>query len=158
MTDLHERLRTWWDLDGPTYDDSPSHALDDPVERACWRAALRRYLPEPTASVLDAGARTGAIGLLAAELGYEVTALDLSPNMLGTGHDHHAPYDPEILASLPLAGATTLGPLLDAVRAAEWSSVRVERLRDVEWARRRSAGPLLGWLEHAPRFAIFADA
>jgi len=94
MTDLHERLRTWWDLDATTYDDSPSHALDDPVERACWRAALRRYLPEPTASVLDVGARTGAIGLLAAELGYEVTALDPSPNTLATAHHEHAPYHP----------------------------------------------------------------
>jgi SAM-dependent methyltransferase len=245
MTDLHERLQRWWDLDALTYDDSPSHALGDPVEAACWRAALRRHLPEPPASVLDVGAGTGAIGLLAAELGYDVTALDLSPNMLaranlkaearglrirtivgpateppdgpfdavverhllwttpdpaaalsawrrsapggrlllfeaiigrgsglvrardwlahtirrglGTGHDHHAPYDPEILASLPLAGATTLGPLLDAVGAAGWSGVRVERLRDVEWAWRRSAGPVLGWLELVPRFAVLAD-
>lgn len=246
MTDVHERLRQWWDLDASTYDDSPSHALGEPVEAACWRAALRRHLPEPPASVLDVGAGTGAIGLLAAELGYEVTALDLSPNMLaratrkaearglrirtivgaateppdgpfdavverhlmwttpdpiaalsawrtsaphgrlvlfeaiigrksglvrardwltdatrrvqGTAHDHHAPYDPEILASLPLVGATTLQPLLDAVGAAGWSRVRVERLRDVEWARRRSAGPLLGWLEHVPRFAVLADS
>src|SRR4030095_6761915 len=31
----------------------------------------------------DVGAGTGALSLLAAELGYEVTALDLSPGMLG---------------------------------------------------------------------------
>ena len=120
MTDPHEPQR-WWDLDAPTYDDSPSHALGDPVEAACWRAALRRHLPEPPASVLEVGAGTGAIGLLAAELGYDVTTLDLSPNMLAR-------------------------------------AIRVERLRDVEWARRRSAGPVLGWLEHVPRFAVLADA
>ncbi len=246
MTDLHDRLRQWWDLDAATYDDSLSHALGDPVEAACWRAALARHLPAPPASVLDVGAGTGAISLLAAKLGYEVTALDLSPEMLtratrkaeakrvrlrtvigsateppegpfdavverhllwttpdpvaalaawrtaaprgrlvlfegifartrpldrardrlthairsfeGTGHDHHAPYDPVVLGSLPLANARTLEPLLNAVGAAGWSNVRVERLRDVEWARRRSAGSVLGWLEHVPRFAILAEA
>ena len=76
----------------------------------------------------------------------------------GMGHDHHAPYDPVVLESLPLANATTLEPLLNAVDTAGWSNVRVERLRDVEWARRRQAGPLLGWLEHVPRFAVVAGA
>jgi hypothetical protein len=75
----------------------------------------------------------------------------------GSGHDHHAPYDPVVLASLPLAGATTPRPLLDAVRAAGWSNLRLERLRDVEWARREQAGAVLGWLEHVPRFAVVAD-
>ena len=41
-----------------------------------------RALPEPGAKVLDAGAGTGALSLLAAELGYDVTALDLSEGML----------------------------------------------------------------------------
>ena len=40
-------------------------------------------LPEPGSKVLDVGAGTGALSLLAAELGYQVTALDLSPGMLG---------------------------------------------------------------------------
>ena len=216
------------------------------MEAACWRAALARHLPAPPASVLDVGAGTGAISLLAAGLGYEVTALDLSPEMLaratrkaearglgvrtivgsateppegpfdavieryllwttpdpvaalsawrkvalagrlvlfegifarngpierardrltdsvrratGTGHDHHAPYDPLVLESLPLANATTLQPLLEAIEAAGWSNVRVERLRDVEWARRRQSGLILGWLEHVPRFAVIAEA
>ena len=246
MTDVDERLRRWWDEDARTYDESPSHALGDPMEAACWRAALVRHLPAPPASVLDVGAGTGAISLLLADLGYEVTALDLSPEMLSratrkaearrlrlrtiigpatgppdgpfdavverhllwttpdpvdalaawraaaprdrlvlfegifartrpldrardrltyatrrvqrTGHEHHAPYDPVVLDSLPLANATTLEPLMNAVDAAGWSNVRVERLRDVEWARRQAAGAVLGWLEHVPRFAVIAEA
>lgn len=82
MEELTERIRAYWDRDSATYDRSASHALDDPVEAAVWRSALRRVLPAPPARVLDVGAGTGALSLLAADLGYAVTALDLSANML----------------------------------------------------------------------------
>jgi SAM-dependent methyltransferase len=243
---IHDRLRRYWDEDAGTYDRSPSHAATDPVEAAAWRSALLRYLPPPPAAVLDAGAGTGAISLLLAELGYEVTALDLSPAMLaraeqkardrglalhavvapateppqgpfdaiverhllwtttdpvaalsawrgvapagrlvlfegiwarggpswkardlaatalrrlsGHRHDHHAGYEPDLVAALPLARAESADPLLEAVRQAGWRRVRIERLRDVEWARRmQSPGPI-GRLEGRPQFAIVADA
>lgn len=82
MTDVHGRIREFWDADSHTYDSAKSHAISDPVEAAAWRQALREALPEPGANVLDVGAGTGALSLLAAELGYRVTALDLSPGML----------------------------------------------------------------------------
>jgi hypothetical protein len=77
--------------------------------------------------------------------------------LLGTRHDHHASYDQDLLASLPLAGAPSPRPLLEAVAAAGWRSVRIERLRDVEWARRGLVPFPLGWLEHHPQFAVIAD-
>jgi len=80
--DMQQRIRTWWDEDARTYDRSPSHAASDPVEAAAWRAALGAYLPPPPAKVLDVGAGTGALSLLAADLGHKVTALDLSSGML----------------------------------------------------------------------------
>lgn len=83
MADVHERIREFWDEDARTYDATKSHAVSDPLERAAWRQALRDALPEPGTKVLDVGAGTGALSLLAAELGFEVTALDLSPGMLG---------------------------------------------------------------------------
>jgi SAM-dependent methyltransferase len=82
VADVHDRIREFWDRDSQTYDDSTSHSISDPVEAAAWRAALRRALPDPGAKVLDAGAGTGALSLLAAELGYIVTSLDLSEGML----------------------------------------------------------------------------
>lgn len=82
MSDVHERIRDWWDADAEHYDRSPGHALSDPVEAAAWRAALREVLPETPGRVLDAGAGTGALSLLAAELGHRVTSLDLSTAML----------------------------------------------------------------------------
>jgi SAM-dependent methyltransferase len=80
---VHDRIREYWDADAYTYDETRSHSISDTLEAAAWRQALAEALPSPGATVLDAGAGTGALSLLAAELGYEVTALDLSPGMLG---------------------------------------------------------------------------
>ena len=245
MSDVHDRLRRFWDADAQTYDRSPSHAASDPVEAAAWQAVLGRHLP-PSSLVLDVGAGTGAMSLLAASLGHRVTALDLSSEMLGRArakaeamslsletvlapatdpppgpfdavierhvlwtspdpdaalaawrrvapkgrllvlegmwnreglawhlreraaqvlrpilgveHHHHSGYDPDLLASLPLAGAVSPEPLLSAVARAGWRNVAIERLRDVEWARRLAAPWPLGWLETVRQFAISADA
>jgi SAM-dependent methyltransferase len=82
MAEVHDRIRDFWDADSHTYDSAKSHAISDPLEAAAWRQALRDTLPGPGAKVLDVGAGTGALALLAAELGFRVTALDLSPGML----------------------------------------------------------------------------
>jgi SAM-dependent methyltransferase len=243
--DVHERLRRFWDLDAHTYDAATSHAISDPLEAAAWRRAMTEALPDPGASVLDVGAGTGALSLLGAELGFEVTALDLSPEMLAraerkaeerglrdrmafvvgpadrpppgpfdavmerhvlwtlpdpigalrrwrevagrlvlfegvwgqtdllrrardaaadgwrriarTPPDHHAPYPEEVLAELPLARASSPGPMIEAVQEAGWTGVRIKRLRDVEWAARLHEGWLLGWLEHRPRYVLSAS-
>src|SRR5919206_907356 len=82
MSEIHDRIRDWWNADADVYDLAPSHAASDPVEAAAWRAALEGALPPSPSRVLDAGAGTGAMSLLAAELGHAVTALDLAPAML----------------------------------------------------------------------------
>jgi SAM-dependent methyltransferase len=87
MSDLHHRIREFWDADAHTYDETKSHAVSDPLEAAAWRQALREALPEPATTVLDVGAGTGALSLLAAELGHQVTALDLSSRMLSKARE-----------------------------------------------------------------------
>ena len=80
MTVESDRLQEYWDDDAATY--VRTHEISSPATRAAWNAALTRLLPPPPARVLDAGAGTGAMSLLLAELGYQVTALDFSPKML----------------------------------------------------------------------------
>lgn len=76
-------IRDFWNADASTYDAAPGHAPHTQRQLRAWTAALQRLLPPPPARVLDAGAGTGFLSLIAAALGYEVTALDLSEGMLG---------------------------------------------------------------------------
>ena len=82
-TGLAEEIRQFWDEDASVYDTSPSHYPNRPHEVAAWSATLRNLLPDPPARVLDAGAGTGFLSLLLAAGGYQVTALDVSSQMLG---------------------------------------------------------------------------
>ena len=75
-------IRQFWDVDAATYDRSASHHPSTALARAAWARALERLLPPPPSRVLDVGAGTGFLTLLAAGLGHRVTALDLSAQML----------------------------------------------------------------------------
>jgi len=80
--DVVDSVRDFWDADAEGYDRAPDHGAATGAERAAWSGALARLLPAGGGRVLDAGAGTGFLSVLAARLGYQVTALDLSPGML----------------------------------------------------------------------------
>ena len=86
MTVDHEqqlqKTRQYWDAAAATFDDEPDHGLRDPLVRRAWSEHLTNWLPPAPASILDVGCGTGSLTVLLAELGYEVTALDLSPAMV----------------------------------------------------------------------------
>jgi SAM-dependent methyltransferase len=82
VTSFKEEIRSYWDLDSATYDDSRGHNPRTALELAVWAGSLARLLPPAPAKVLDVGAGTGFLSVLLARLGYEVTAFDLSPGML----------------------------------------------------------------------------
>lgn len=75
-------VRRFWDEDAPTYDDATGHRPRSAMVWAAWTAALDALLPPPPARVLDCGAGTGFLSLIAASLGHRVRALDLSAGML----------------------------------------------------------------------------
>ncbi len=83
---------------------------------------------------------------------------DVARRALAVQHHHHGVYDPEVLAKLPLVGAPSPTPWIEAVEEAGWRSVRLERLHDVEWSRRVATPWPLGWLEGRPQFAVVAEA
>lgn len=80
--DTLAEIRQFWDADAATYDLSASHHPSTALVRAVWARTLERMLPPPPIRVLDVGAGTGFLALLAARLGHRVTALDLSARML----------------------------------------------------------------------------
>jgi SAM-dependent methyltransferase len=80
---IEAEVARWWDDDAEVYDRSPGHHPTAPAVLAAWSAALARLLPPAPARVLDCGAGTGFLSLLAARLGHRVTAVDLSARMLG---------------------------------------------------------------------------
>ena len=145
MDDVHGTIREFWDRDSHTYDATTSHAISDPLEAAAWRAALLDALPEPGAKVLDVGAGTGALSLLAAELGYEVTALDLSPGMLDKAERKATErgLDEPMTFVVGSAMEPPPGPF-DAVME-----------RHVLWTMLDPVGALRSWREVATRLVLF---
>jgi SAM-dependent methyltransferase len=135
MGDLADHIREYWDADAETYDLSAIHALSDPVEAAAWRAVLRRNLPEPPATVLDAGAGTGAITVLLAELGYRVTALDLSEAMLARAREKAAARGLDVEFVIGPADRPPAGPFEAVVE------------RNSLWTNPDPVGTLAAWRE-----------
>jgi hypothetical protein len=77
---------------------------------------------------------------------------------LRTPPDHHAPYPDEILSALPLRAMASPTPFIEAAYEAGWTGVRIQRLRDVEWAAMQREPWPLGRLEQRPRYMLIADA
>jgi len=69
---------------------------------------------------------------------------------------HHGDYDPVVLAALPYGGGIGPGTLVELVEGSGWGQARLERLRDVEWARLLARPPLERVLGVTPTFAVTA--
>ncbi len=71
-----------WDGQAARFDDEVDHGLTAPATRAAWSRWLSVWLPEPPARIADLGCGTGSLALLLASSGHEVTASDISPEMV----------------------------------------------------------------------------
>jgi 2-polyprenyl-3-methyl-5-hydroxy-6-metoxy-1,4-benzoquinol methylase len=84
MKDLKrvQTTRRLWDNEAATFDNEPDHGLRQPHIRNAWRTHLLRWLPPAPKRILDIGCGTGSLSLLMAELGHQVSGIDLSPAMI----------------------------------------------------------------------------
>lgn len=82
LTRAQWRAARDWDAQAPAFDDDPDHGLRDPAIRDAWRSLLAEHLPPSPARVADLGCGTGTLSALLGESGYDVTGVDLSPDML----------------------------------------------------------------------------
>jgi 2-polyprenyl-3-methyl-5-hydroxy-6-metoxy-1,4-benzoquinol methylase len=107
-----ELIRTW-DAGADSYDQTPRHGILHDDEWKAWRRLMAAVLGDPAHAdvprlrVLDVGTGTGVLALLAAELGHEVTGLDLSERMLGRARANAA--DARLAVEWVIGDAETVG-------------------------------------------------
>ena len=87
MAEIRAQIAAYWEAQSATYDDAPDHRLHDAAERAAWLAFLQAQLPPPPARVLDLGTGTGFLALLLAELGHDVTGIDIAAGMIAAARE-----------------------------------------------------------------------
>ncbi|HXW32569.1 MAG TPA: class I SAM-dependent methyltransferase [Acidimicrobiales bacterium] len=137
-----QQIRRFWDDDAATYDRSPGHRPTDPDVLRAWGSALAALLPPPPARVLDVGAGTGFLSLLAARAGHRVTALDLSPAMLGQLE--------RAAASRGLSITTVTGPA-DILPPGDFDAVMERHLL---WTLPDPGATLSAWRSRAARLVL----
>jgi ubiquinone/menaquinone biosynthesis C-methylase UbiE len=82
LTALKKAIGEKWDESSKSYDSYHGHGIKSDEEREAWKHALQSVLGMGRLNILDVGCGTGEISLLLAEMGHQVTGIDLSPKML----------------------------------------------------------------------------
>ncbi|AFZ73859.1 class I SAM-dependent methyltransferase [Natronobacterium gregoryi] len=79
---VKDAVRKYWNGRADEYDDDGISGVHTDTQREAWLSLLRELTTDGTRRVLDLGCGTGTVSLLLAELGYDVTGLDISSGML----------------------------------------------------------------------------
>jgi ubiquinone/menaquinone biosynthesis C-methylase UbiE len=85
--ELKNAVRKSWDQSSDRYDSCSGHGIGTTEEKAAWMQELDRHLPGTPLKVLDVGCGTGAMGLLFAGMGHQVTGVDLSEGMMAKARE-----------------------------------------------------------------------
>lgn len=85
--EIKDAVRKSWDHSSIMYDSCSGHGIGTEEEKVAWKQELNRNLPESPLKVLDVGCGTCAMGLLFAEMGHQVTGIDLSEGMMAKAYE-----------------------------------------------------------------------
>lgn len=82
VSEVKTAVRRHWGGRAAAFDERPNHGLHSDEQRTAWLAVLERLAGTAPLCVLDIGCGTGFLSLLLAELGHDVTGIDIAPEML----------------------------------------------------------------------------
>jgi 2-polyprenyl-3-methyl-5-hydroxy-6-metoxy-1,4-benzoquinol methylase len=77
-----DQSRQFWDTEAAAFDQQPDHGLSEPPVYAAWTNLLSAVLPTKHGELLDLGCGTGSLSVLLAGLGFTLTGIDFSPDMI----------------------------------------------------------------------------
>jgi len=87
VTSLQTQITRYWDHRARAYDAHQQRKDRHEADQAAWSRVLSQAVPENIDNILDVGSGSGYLAFLLADLGYTVTATDLSEGMLAIAHD-----------------------------------------------------------------------
>ena len=97
MSQTLEQIRQYWNSRAEGYTLSNREELEDEHRIFLWEQQIRRALNGRICRhVLDVGCGPGFFSVLLARLGYEVTAVDYTENMLAEARKNAAHYGVDI--------------------------------------------------------------
>lgn len=89
--DIYAGMKTSWDAAAARYDREPSHRIGSQREMHAWRQVLRSTFDRLGSGrqlrIVDVGTGTGTMATLLADMGHDVTAVDIAPRMLAQAHE-----------------------------------------------------------------------
>nr|WP_319540697.1 class I SAM-dependent methyltransferase [uncultured Methanospirillum sp.] len=82
MNGLKDAIRIQWDESSQRYDLQHAHGIQTEEEKEAWINLFRTFTPADSYDILDVGCGTGEISMILAEMGHNVSGIDLSEGML----------------------------------------------------------------------------
>ena len=79
---IKDTIKQNWDESSKKYDQSPGHGIHTEKEKEAWKNLLTLAVGSGKQRILDVGTGTGAMAMVLAEMGHDVTGIDLSEGML----------------------------------------------------------------------------